>query len=65
MTTDAQFLFRDYGMTAEEVINTLADAIDFVATHTADRDDNGLCDRLDDAHALLVRLWKMEGVKAI
>ena len=60
MTIQAQFLFRDYGITPDEVINTLADAIDFISTHTKDDDENNLCDRLDDVHALIIRLWQIE-----
>ena len=51
MNTQAKFLFRDYGITAEEVINTLSDAIE--------ANDSDLADRLTDVKELLKVLWEV------
>ena len=50
-------LFREYGITKEEVENTLSDAINFVDKHN-DGCTEGLADRLMELSALFAELTK-------
>lgn len=49
--------FREYGITQEEIINTMSDAINLLDTL---EDTDGTADRLTEAIAVLKQHWNME-----
>lgn len=49
-------MFKEYGMTKEELLTTLSDAINFVDRHGEDAD--GLADRLMECIAVVKELSK-------
>lgn len=50
-------LFKEYGMTKEELLNTISDAINFVDRHD-DGDTDGLSDRLFEVIGIVQELAK-------
>lgn len=50
-------LFKEYGMTKEELLNTLSDAINFIDRHD-DGDTDGLSDRLFEVIGIVQELTK-------
>lgn len=52
--------FKEYGMTQEEIINTLSDAINCIDSLSDSSDYPGLSDRLMDSINVLKRSWNME-----
>ena len=73
MTADALFLFKDHGMTAQEILDNIGEAINLwdyvvyrmdnsviedIQSHTDV--ENGLGDRLLDSINVLKALWQIE-----
>ena len=50
-------LFKEYGMTKEELLTTLSDAINFIDGHS-DGDTDGLSDRLFEVIGIVTELSK-------
>ena len=52
-------LFRDYGMTAEEILTSMLDAIDYIE-QTADEDETDIVGRLTESASALRALFGLE-----
>ena len=56
LNTEGKFLFRNYGMTAEEVLNTLTEATQqFMEEQKSD-----MANSLTEVKALLEKIWYKE-----
>ena len=52
-------LFRDYGITAQEILTSMLDAIDYIE-QTADQDDTDIAGRLTESASALRALFGLE-----